>query len=155
MLVVEVVSKTYIQVIHYRTAGKGKAVVCEEVIILDPPIETVEVITYSAKTDMYSAAEAISRARSKIGEEEYHLFNNNCESMVNWALTGEAISKQGDRAKSVLIGVGIAAGIVIAFAITTVGILKGVETGVLLRCLSYKHYHYVPPFQHVRIFGVW
>lgn len=121
MLVVEVVSKTCIQVIHYRTADHGKAVVCEEMIILDPSVETVEVITYSAKTDMYSAAEAISRARSRVGEEEYHLFNNNCESMVNWALTGEAISKQGCCAKLVLT-VCIAAGIGIGFVIT-VGIL--------------------------------
>lgn len=128
MLVVEVVSKTCIQVIHYRTADHGKAVVCEEMIILDPSVETVEVITYSAKTDMYSAAEAISRARSRVGEEEYHLFNNNCESMVNWALTDEAISKQGCCAKIVLIGVGIAAGIGIGFAIT-VGILRALSEG--------------------------
>ena len=128
MLVVEVVSKTCIQVIHYRTADHGKAVVCEEEITLDPSSETVEVITYSGKTDTYSAAKAISRARSKVGEEEYHLFNNNCESMVNWALTGEAISKQGDRAKIVLTGVGVAAGIGIAFAIT-VGIVRALTGG--------------------------
>lgn len=128
MLVVEVVSKTRIKVIHYRTADHGKAVVCEEEITLDPSSETVEVITYSGKTDTYSAAKAISRARSKVGEEEYHLFNNNCESMVNWALTGEAISKQGDHAKIVLTGVGIAAGIGIGFAIT-VGILGALSGG--------------------------
>jgi len=128
MLVVKVVSKTRIKVIHYRTADYGKAVVCEEEITLDPSSETVEVITYSGKTDTYSAAKAISRARSKVGEEEYHLFNNNCESMVNWALTGEAISKQGDRAKIVLTGVGIAAGIGIGFAIT-VGILGALSGG--------------------------
>ena len=128
MLVVKVVSKTRIKVIHYTTADHGKAVVCEEVIILDPASETVEVIRYVTKTSEYPTSEVIRRARSKIGEEEYHLFNNNCESMVNWALTGEAISKQGDRAKIVLTGVGVAAGIGIAFAIT-VGIVQALTGG--------------------------
>ena len=107
---------------------QGVAAVIEEEITLDPTSDTVEVVRYNIETYVYPASKAIRRARSKIGEQEYHLFNNNCESMVNWALTGEAISKQGDNAKIVLTGIGVAAGIGIGFAIT-VGILHALTGG--------------------------
>ena len=64
--------------------------VIEEEIELDPTTETIEIITYSAKTSVYSPDKAIERAHTKVGEQAYHLFNNNCESFVNWALIDEA-----------------------------------------------------------------
>ena len=108
------------------SAVQGVAMVIEEVIELDPTTETVEVITYSAKTCVYSADKAIHRARKKVGEQAYHLFNNNCESFVNWTLTGEAESKQGDFAKIALIGAGAAVGIGIGVAVT-VGVLRALS----------------------------
>lgn len=106
------------------SAVQGVAMVIEEVVELDPTTETVEIITYSAKTSVYSPDKAIERARTKIGEQEYHLFNNNCESLVNLALTGEAESKQGDFAKIVLAGAGAGAAVVFGVgAAVTVGVL--------------------------------
>ena len=165
MLVVEVLSKTHLQVIHYTagdpskgipdsmqaagvsslgvafSSGSGSAVqavaiVIEEEIKLDPTTEIVEIITYSAMTFVYPAEKAIDRARTKIGEQAYHLFNNNCESFVNWALTDEAESKQGDRAKVALLGAG-AVGAGVAGAAVGIGVVVAVTVGVL-RALSGK-----------------
>ena len=93
---------------------------------LDPTTETVEIITYSAKTSVYSPDKAIERARTKIGEQAYHLFNNNCESFVNWTLTGEAESKQGDFAKIALAGAGLAVVFGVGAAVT-VGVLRALS----------------------------
>jgi hypothetical protein len=38
--------------------------------------------------------EVIRRARSRLGEDQYHLFNNNCEHLVEWCLHGVARSFQ-------------------------------------------------------------
>ena len=102
---------------------KAVAMVDEEEIELDPNSETVEIITYTAITSVYSADKAIERARTRIGEQAYHLFNNNCESFVNWALTDKAESKQGDCAKVALIGAGLAVSIGVGAALT-VGVLR-------------------------------
>ena len=155
MLVVEVISKTRLRVIHYTagdtnkgipdsmqaagvsslgvafSSGSGSAVqavakVIEEEIELDPTTEKVEVITYTAMTSVYSADKAIERARTKIGEQAYHLFNNNCESFVNWALTGEAQSKQGDFAKIAMAGAGLAVLFGVGAALT-VGVLRSLS----------------------------
>ena len=42
--------------------------------------------------------EIVERALSRLGESDYRLFGNNCEHFVNWCRTGEAVSRQVDRA---------------------------------------------------------
>ena len=111
---------------HGESGVQGVAMVIEEVVELDPTTETVEIITYSTKTSVYSPDKAIERARTKIGEQAYHLFNNNCESFVNWALTGEAESKQGDFAKIALAGAGLAVVFGVGAAVT-VGVLRALS----------------------------
>ncbi|MGQ0464356.1 MAG: lecithin retinol acyltransferase family protein [Sporichthyaceae bacterium] len=37
---------------------------------------------------LFGGAEAVSRARLRLGEGRYHRFENNCEHFVNWALNG-------------------------------------------------------------------
>ena len=108
------------------SAVQGVAMVIEEVVELDPTTETVGIITYSTKTSVYSPDKAIERARTKIGEQAYHLFNNNCESFVNWTLTGEAESKQGDFAKIALAGAGLAVVFGVGAAVT-VGVLRALS----------------------------
>lgn len=44
----------------------------------------------------YSSSQAIQRAFSKIGEEEYDLAFNNCEHFVNWCLNGKKYSIQAN-----------------------------------------------------------
>lgn len=42
----------------------------------------------------YLGTEAITRARSRLGEDRYHLLTNNCEHFCTWCLLGQARSEQ-------------------------------------------------------------
>lgn len=42
----------------------------------------------------YSGAAAVSRARSRLGEDRYHLLTNNCEHFCTWCLLGQGRSEQ-------------------------------------------------------------
>ncbi len=44
----------------------------------------------------YDAQEIIRRARSRLGENRYRLFTNNCEHFCEWCIRGEARSAQVD-----------------------------------------------------------
>ncbi|HTU66076.1 MAG TPA: lecithin retinol acyltransferase family protein [Steroidobacteraceae bacterium] len=43
-------------------------------------------------------AEIVRRARSRVGEDRYHLLRNNCEHLVEWCLHGKARSFQVESA---------------------------------------------------------
>ncbi len=43
-------------------------------------------------------AAVVSRARSRVGEKDYHLFDNNCEHFATWCKTGKHHSRQVDAA---------------------------------------------------------
>ena len=58
------------------------------------------------------AREVIRRARSRIGEEAYNLFKNNCEHFANWCKEGDSTSKQARNGEMALIGLGVTAGVV-------------------------------------------
>lgn len=55
--------------------------------------------------------EVIERAKSRIGETDYHLCKNNCEHFAEWCVTGAARSEQVNHAKKVsaMVAVGFAA----------------------------------------------
>ena len=153
MLLVEVLSKTHIRVIHYTaanpndrivaatpecmqcalagvtcTGGKnmfvqGFTMVREEEVALDPSKEKVQIVTYGSKLPVFSPAKAIHRGRERIGEQNYHFFNNNCETLIHEILTGKSESWQGDCAKLVtLIGAGVIFGVGIGVALTVGGL---------------------------------
>lgn len=42
----------------------------------------------------FSGDETVERARSKLGDEDYNLFTNNCEHLATWSKTGEKKSTQ-------------------------------------------------------------
>jgi len=46
----------------------------------------------------FEPAEVIRRARSRLGEDRYHLIENNCEHLVEWCLHGVARSFQVESA---------------------------------------------------------
>ena len=153
MLLVEVLSKTHIRVIHYTSANpndrivaatpeclqcalgglactggknifvQGFTMVREEEVALDPIKENVQIVTYGDKMPVFSPAEAIRRGRKRIGEQDYHFFNNNCETIIHEILTGKSESWQGDCAKLVtLIGAGVILGIGIGVVLTLGGV---------------------------------
>ena len=48
----------------------------------------------STESPRFDCAEAIRRARSRVGEDRYRLFSNNCEHFCEWCLHGEHRSYQ-------------------------------------------------------------
>ena len=42
----------------------------------------------------FECEEVIQRARSRVGEDRYHLLTNNCEHFCEWCLRGEPRSYQ-------------------------------------------------------------
>jgi hypothetical protein len=57
-------------------------------------IKHVILLRYPHGVDKYNGREAIERARSRLREREYCLFRNNCEHLINWAITDKKESDQ-------------------------------------------------------------
>lgn len=128
MLVVEVIDENFVKVIHYTggealdptaQASVGAAAISsggicsiaevrEEIVKIDVNKDKLEELGYSAGVAIHSGWRAIVRGREKVGEQSYNLFYNNCESFVNWCITDQNITNQGE------------------VAVTTAGILAGV-----------------------------
>ncbi|EKS66553.1 MULTISPECIES: lecithin retinol acyltransferase family protein [Caballeronia] len=81
-------------VIHY--AGFAKS-------LHRGPVEEVPVEQFAAGHEVtirqnpaakFVGMEAVRRARSRLGEDNYHLLTNNCEHFVTWCLDGRARSRQ-------------------------------------------------------------
>ena len=123
MLVVDVIDADCgeLMVIHYTTPTsvkddallEGKRIVMEEFVQIQEEIERVQ---YKAHVHVYSPQEAIRRARSRLDEQKYNIFSNNCESLVNWALTDQDVTDQGTEA-AVGVGVGAAVGVGVVAAV--------------------------------------
>ena len=55
----------------------------------------VRIIEYSESK--YSPQEIVLRARSRLGENDYHVLRNNCEHFCNWCISGRSRSMQVER----------------------------------------------------------
>lgn len=55
---------------------------------------------YNDPKDCLEPDEVIERARSRIGEKEYHLIGKNCEHFATWCKTGKAFSRQANAASA-------------------------------------------------------
>ncbi|NEX23643.1 hypothetical protein G3480_25785 [Thiorhodococcus mannitoliphagus] len=53
----------------------------------------IEAKTYK---NSFPPPEIVARARSRIGEDSYGVFNNNCEHFCHWCILGEHNSPQVD-----------------------------------------------------------
>ena len=81
-------------VVHYAgLSGLLRAGPVEEVTIrrfsMGRPVGIVQ-----GRESTYSPQEIVMRARSRLGENEYHVLRNNCEHFCNWCLTGRSSSIQ-------------------------------------------------------------
>ena len=85
--------------------GQDNQILEEDKIITEP----IERVIYKDDVSMWNVQEGIRRARLRLDEASYKLFSNNCESLVNGALTGEDVTNQG-RTAPVKIGVGATMG---------------------------------------------
>jgi hypothetical protein len=84
-------------VVHY--AGLSR-------ILQSGPVEEVTMRRFSMgrpvrmvahREAVYSLQEIVRRARSRLGEDEYHVLKNNCEHFCNWCISGRSCSKQVER----------------------------------------------------------
>ena len=48
-------------------------------------------------SESYSPQEIVLRARSRLGENKYHVLRNNCEHFCNWCISGRSRSMQVER----------------------------------------------------------
>jgi len=55
----------------------------------------VRIIEYCESA--YSPQEIVLRARSRLGENAYHVLRNNCEHFCNWCISGRSRSRQVER----------------------------------------------------------
>lgn len=111
------------------------------------PIEEVSVEQFSAgrsiqvkehKDRRYSREESVARARSRVGEDGYCVFGNNCEHFVNWCITGEHGSTQADvgvgAASSAIGAAGAAAGVA---GVSAGGAVAGLSASGTMSGLAY------------------
>jgi len=50
---------------------------------------------------LYSFQEIVRRARSRLGENKYHVLRNNCEHFCNWCISGRSHSIQVERPEAI------------------------------------------------------
>ena len=142
LLVVKVLSDTKVLVLNYA----GPEISCkwpptlpvvgeviEEVREIDNPKFAVSVLAFRDPPEtLYTAEEAFERARTRLGERQWRLFTNNCEHLVNWALTGVARSSQVDVLKQIVkysLNTTLTVGIIL---VPLLGILLALAIGIIL-----------------------
>lgn len=93
---------------HGIYLGAGKVIHCGAVSRLLPrgPVEEVSLEDFGRGHSIrvrvglparFSAQEVVDRARSRLGENRYHLLRNNCEHFCEWCLRGRERSYQVER----------------------------------------------------------
>ena len=77
----------------------------EESVPLDPKEQIVELLEYEEPDVVkYNGKKAITRARERVGQDtNFSIFFKNCESFVNWAITGQEVTNQGELAAAGLV----------------------------------------------------
>ena len=148
VLVVKVIDAQRLKVIHYTgsvdktqeskyqdstdamdamyAAFSGKtfesAEIIEELYTIIVEDEVVELLRYPAGVAVYEGRKAVQRIRSRLCEREYCLLSNNCEHLINWAITDRSESDQVDTAAKVGKGIAVGAAVgVAALSVVAVG----------------------------------
>lgn len=115
------------RVIHYSGLADG---------LTSGPIEETDLQTFSngkgitVKTykNAFPPDEIVRRARSRLGENSYNVFNNNCEHFCLWCVVGDHTSAQVDRTIWVTApSVGTIVGLVARGAIAASGSVAGLS----------------------------
>jgi hypothetical protein len=105
---VHLVSSRFGYVHHGIYVGRGMVVhyagLCQ--LLHRGPVEEVTLSRFSMGRSVrivdhseskFSPREVVQRARSRLGENEYHVLRNNCEHFCNWCITGRSRSTQVER----------------------------------------------------------
>lgn len=84
------------QVIHYAGLANGLQAGPVKISPLEDFVGNHGYKVREYKTRTYSREDSVDRARTRIGEDLYHPFLNNCEHFVTWCITGKTRSTQVD-----------------------------------------------------------
>src|ERR1700752_805561 len=85
------------KVVHYAGLAHGRFRGRVEEVSLAQFACGRSVWTRKSHLPAFAAQEAISRARSRVGENRYRILRNNCEHFCEWCLRGESRSFQVER----------------------------------------------------------
>jgi hypothetical protein len=92
------------KVIHYTEGGgsvsKGKVKKTSLKRFLDGATK-LDIVKH--ENPIFSPEEIIERAKSRIDEDDYSLFSNNCEHFCNWCIEGVAESEQVQTVVTILV----------------------------------------------------
>ncbi|MEH0155337.1 lecithin retinol acyltransferase family protein [Limibacter armeniacum] len=86
------------RVIHYAGFSEAWEIGPVEIIAINEFARGAEIKIKQYGKRKFSPTEAVERAFSRLGENGYTLWGNNCEHFVEWAITGEQSSGQVLRA---------------------------------------------------------
>lgn len=115
-------------VIHYSGLADGlqSGPICQ--VSLQEFSGGKEVLVKRHLNPTYSSREAVERAKSRIGENAYSIFGNNCEHFVEWCIEGEHSSDQVDRGVTATVPVsGVMAGAGTVAIISSAGTVAGLS----------------------------
>lgn len=95
---------------------KGVAEIIQETVAVEDDEETLDFESgvFLVTADNYprtpsQKCEAVTRAKRRLGERQYSVFHNNCDSFVSWTLSGNSYSHQAMNAKGLLLCIGVCA----------------------------------------------
>lgn len=85
----------------------------------------------------YSITKAIERAESRLGENAYSVWGNNCEHFIEWCIDGKHQSNQVDAATTVVSGVSsVAAGAGAVGVVSSAGTVAGLSGSGIMSGLA-------------------
>lgn len=94
------------KVIHYAgfcQAFKSAPVEITTLAEFQGNAKVIKVVSYASPR--FDAQEIVARAKSRLAEDKYSLFFNNCEHFAHWCVMGEAVSSQIKLLKKVACGI--------------------------------------------------
>lgn len=85
------------RVIHYAGFGRSWRRGPVEEVSIERFANGRDVRALPASAATFGGAEAVARARMRLGEDRYRVWTNNCEHFVHWCLSGTSRSTQVER----------------------------------------------------------
>jgi hypothetical protein len=82
------------RVVHYAGLCNGWQSGLIEEVSLEEFADGERILAVPHSSRAFSDAEIVARARSRLGEDMYHLLRNNCEHFCQWCVTGRKRSWQ-------------------------------------------------------------
>ena len=82
------------RVVHYAGLCNGWQSGPVEEVSLEQFANGERVFAFAHSSRSFSSAEIVARARSRLGEDMYHILRNNCEHFCEWCVTGRKRSRQ-------------------------------------------------------------